>query len=83
MFHRKWKLYLYFNGIQIKRLKINDIDDIKVMSINIYWHKELFGRNKINAIIRPTKLLMTDEEKKITYWGVVFEKGVDFSGRYD
>lgn len=81
MFKKKWTLYLYYNGILIKRLKINDIDDIKVMSINIWFHKELFGRNKINAVIRPVKLLYTDEKKKKTYWGVVFEKGVDYNGR--
>lgn len=81
MFKKKWVLYLYYNGILIKRLKINDIDDIKVMSINIWFHKELFGRIKINAVIRPVKLLYTDEDNKKTYWGVVFEKGVDYNGR--
>ena len=53
------------------------MSDITTMSINIYFHKELFNRRKINAVIKPVKLLLTDEKKKITYWGVVFEKGVD------
>lgn len=75
--NRRWTLYLYFNGILIKRLKINDIDDIKPMSINILGHKELFGRRQINAVVRPVRLLLTDEKKKKTYWGVIFEKGVD------
>lgn len=78
---KKWTLYLYYNGVLIKRKKIENIDDITVMSVNIWGHKELFGRSKINVVIRPIKLLMTDEKKKKTYWGVVFEKGIDINGR--
>ena len=81
LFKKKWTLYLYYNGILIKRKKINDIDDIKVMSINVLGHKELFNNNKINIVIRPVKLLLTDETKKKTYWGVVLEKGVEYNGR--
>ena len=77
LFHKRWTLYLYFNGVRIKRLKIDDISDIKTMSINIWFHKELFNRSKINTVIKPVKLLLTDEIKKETHWGVVFEKGVD------
>lgn len=79
--NRKWTLYLYYNGVLIYRKKIRDIDDITVMSINILGHKELFGKSKINAVIRPVRVLLTDEKKKKTYWGVVFEKGVEFDGR--
>lgn len=74
---KKWTLYLYYNGILIKRKKINDISDISVMSINILGHKELFGKRKVNVVIRPVKLLLTEENKKNTHWGVVFEKGID------
>ena len=74
---KKWTLYLYYNGICIKRKKIRDIDDITVMSINILGHKELFNRSKIKAVIHPVKLLLTEEDKKKTHWGVIFEKGVD------
>lgn len=78
LLHRDlWTLYLYYNGVCIKRKKIRDIDDITVMSINVLGHKELFGKNKVNIVIRPVKLLFTDEKNKKTYWGVVFEKGVD------
>ena len=77
LFPKKWTLYLYFNGICIKRLKIADINDIRPMSINILGHKELFNRSKIKAVIRPVRLLLTDETKKETHWGVIFEKGVD------
>lgn len=78
---KRWKLYLYYNGVLIKRKKISNIDDITVMNINIWGHKELFHKTKINAVIRPTRLLMTDEKRKKTYWGVVLEKGVEFNGR--
>ncbi len=61
---KRWDLYLYYNGIFIKRVKIDDIDDIKPMSINILGHKELFGRAKIKAVISPVKLLLTEESKK-------------------
>ena len=81
LFNKKWTLYLYYNGIQIKRLKINDIEDIKTMSINIWFHRELFHRIKINAVIKPIRLLLTDETKKETHWGVTFEKGVEYDGR--
>ena len=81
LFKKKWTLYLYYNGILIKRKKIRDIDDICVMSINVLGHKELFNNNKINIVIRPVKLLLTDEIKKKTYWGVVLEKGVEYNGK--
>lgn len=77
LFPKKWTLYLYYNGIMIKRKKITDIDDITVMSINVLGHKELFGKRKVNIVIRPVKLLHTDEKARKTYWGVIFEKGVD------
>ena len=79
--NRKWTLYLYYNGIRIKRLKIDDISDIKPTSINILGHKELFGKSQINALIRPVRLLLTEESKKRTHWGVVFEKGVEYDGK--
>lgn len=81
LFNKKWTLCLYYNGILIKKKKINDIDDICVMNINILGHKELFGKSKINAVVRPVKLLLTEEKKKRTHWGVIFEKGVDYNGR--
>ena len=81
MFKKKWTLYLYYNGIRIKRKKINDIDDIGVMSINILGHKELFNKSIVNVVIRPVRLLFTDENKKETHWGVIFEKGVEFNGK--
>ena len=74
---KEWTLYLYYNGILVKRKKIAGISDITVMSINIWGHRELFHKFKINAVVKPVRLLYTDEKKKKTYWGVIFEKGID------
>lgn len=81
MFKKKWLLFLYYNGIMIKKIRVNDIDDItSEMSIKVYFHKELFGKNIIRLMIKPVKLLKTDEAKKQTHWGVIFAKGVDYNG---
>lgn len=75
-----WTIYLFYNGVQIKKIKM-PIDGIKineqVLFIKVHGHKDLFGNNNITLAVRPQKLLMTNEEKRQTYWGVVFEKGVD------
>lgn len=78
---KRWDLYLYYNGIMIKRVKIKNREDIKTMSINIVGHKQLFGKSKIRTVICPVKLLLTEESKRKTHWGVIFEKGVDVDGR--
>ncbi len=77
--HRKWLLYLYYDGVQIKKIKIDENTEIvkQVLNIRVYGHKNLFGKNIITLMVRPIKLLKTDEKEKKTYWGVCFEKGVD------
>ena len=77
--HRKWKLYLYYDGVLIKKLRIDENTIIKEQALNIRVHgyKNLFGKNNITIMVRPIKLLKTDVDKKSTYWGVGFEKGVD------
>ena len=77
--HRKWKLYLYYDGVLIKKLRIDENTIIKEQALNIrvHGHKNLFGKNNITIMVRPIKLLKTDVDKKSTYWGVGFEKGVD------
>lgn len=78
---KRWDLYLYYNGILIKRVKIDNVDDIRTMSINIVGHSKLFGKSKIRTVITPVRLLLTEEDKKKTHWGVVLTKGVEFDGR--
>lgn len=74
---KKWTIYLFYNGICIKKLKIDGKKKIETMYIRVYGHKKLFGKWIVGLMVEPKKLLKTDEDKKKTYWGVVFEKGVD------
>ena len=77
--HRKWDLYLFYDGTMIKRIKIDENADITklVLYINVKGHKHLFGKNNINLMVRPIRLLKTDEENKKTYWGIRHELGVE------
>ncbi len=75
--NKKWTIYLFYNGICIKKLKIDGKSKIETMYIRVYGHKKLFGKWIVGLMVEPKKLLKTDEDKKKTYWGVVFEKGVD------
>lgn len=75
--NKKWTIYLFYNGICIKKLKIDGKNKIETMYIRVYGHKKLFGKWVVGLMVEPKKLLKTDEDKKKTYWGVVFERGVD------
>jgi hypothetical protein len=76
-----WTLFLFYDGVLIKKVKmlIDEKTEItkQVLFIKVYGHKNLFGKNIITLMVRPRRLLKTEEEKKRTYWGVVFEKGVE------
>lgn len=74
---RKWKVYLFYNGICIKKIKMNDYKEIDTIFIRVYGQKKMFGKHIVGLVVKPAKLLKTEEEKKKTYWGVIFEKGVD------
>lgn len=76
---KEWKLNLYYNGIKIKKLKINknEAPADNVYFIKVFGKKAIFGSNFVEIAVRPTVLLNTNEKKKETYWGVVFEKGVN------
>ena len=75
---RRWKVYLYYDGVLIKRIKAK-IDVInnknKKYIINVYFKKQLFKANKVNIIVSPTYLLHTDEKNKKIYMGVAIERG--------
>lgn len=77
--HRKWKMYLYYNGILIKTLKINENEEPVKNSyvINVWFKKQLFKSNKVQIIVRPKVLLKNNDKEKKTYWGVVFESGIE------
>lgn len=77
--HRKWTLYLFYNGVMIKKVKIPETTEIKkeVLFIKVIGHKDLFGKHIANIMVRPIRLLKTDIDKKKTYYGVAHEIGVE------
>lgn len=77
--HRKWTIYLFYNGMLIKKLKINENTEPnkELYFIKVYGHKNLFGKNIVSLMVRPIRVLNTDEKRKRTYWGVAHELGVE------
>lgn len=77
-FKKKWTMYLYYNGVLIKKLKIdeNEAPHENDYVINVWFKKQLFRSNKVGLIVRPKVLLLNDEEHKKTYWGVILEEGI-------
>ena len=75
---KKWKLYLFYDGILIKKIKLRNEDfQNKPIYITIVGHKDKFGKFIVGRMVVPVRLLKTDENKKITYWGVIDEIGVE------
>ena len=75
--NKKWKMYLFYNGILIGKTKLRDVNEIDAIFLRVIGHKALFGSNNVGLVVRPIKLLKTDEKRKKTYWGTTFEMGVD------
>ena len=77
--HRKWKMYLYYNGILIKTLRISENEEPVKNSyvINVWFKKQIFKSNKVQIIVRPKVLLKNNDKKKKTSWGVIFESGIE------
>lgn len=77
--HRKWKLHLYYNGIKIKTIKINENEAPaeNTYAVNVWFKKFLFKNIVSGVVVRPTRLLKNDERKKETYWGVIMEIGTE------
>lgn len=75
--HRKYKLYLYYNGVLIKVLKINENEAPaeNTYVITVWFKKFIFGNIKSNIIVRPVRILKNDDKHHKTYWGVVLEQG--------
>lgn len=74
---KKWKLYLYYNGVLIKKLKIdeNEAPAKTTYAIRVYFKKFLFQNIVSGIVVKPVVILKNDEIKRKTYWGVVLEKG--------
>mgnify|MGYP002519992825 CR=1 FL=1 len=62
--HRKWKLYLYYNSIHIKTIKIkeNTAPTELTIPINVWFKKQLFANNKVGIIVRPVRIIKNDEK---------------------
>lgn len=78
-FSHKWKLYLYLNGVCIKKLKI-DIDESPKENIYpcyVWFKKQFFGSNLVKIIVRPTRLIYTNDKKRETHWEFKYEEGID------
>jgi hypothetical protein len=75
---KKWKLYLFYDGVLIKKIKLRNEDfQNKPIYITIVGHKDKFGKFIVGRMVVPKRLLKTDESKKKTYWGVIDEIGVE------
>lgn len=74
---KKWKLYLYYNGVLIKKLKISEDEGPAehTYAIKVYFKKFLFQNVVSGIVVRPVRILKNDEKKRKTYWGVVLEQG--------
>ena len=74
----KWDLYLYYNGVCIKKIKI-DQEEAPAENSYVIWvwfKKQIFKSNLVQTIVRPKVLLKNDEKNKKTYWGVILEEGI-------
>lgn len=76
---KKWRLHLYYNGVHIKTLTIdeNTAPAEHVYFVRVFGKKNLFGSNILTIAVRPKVLLDNNDKTRQTYWGVVFEKGVE------
>lgn len=76
---KKWTLYLYFNGILVKKIKIkeNEAPRENTYAVNVWFKKQIFKSNKVNVVLKPMVLLKTDERSRKTYWGTILEEGIE------
>lgn len=76
---KKWNLYLYYNGVKIKKIKVykDKLEDLKNQKymIKVYFKKQLFNSNIVEIIVSPVVVLHTDDKKRIVCVGVVIEPG--------
>jgi hypothetical protein len=67
------------NNLCIKKIYIDEETKPKdeIFVINVWFKKNLFNSNHIKAVVRPTKLIYTNDKKKETHWEFEYEKGID------
>lgn len=76
---KTWKLYLYYNGVLIKKVKISEDErpNEKSYAIRTFFKQQLFKNIVASVVVRPVRLLKTDEKKRRTYWGCTMETGIE------
>lgn len=76
---KQWKLYLYYNGVLIKKVKINEdeMPNENSYPVRTYFKHQLFKNIVASVVVRPVRLLKTDTKKKRTYWGCTMETGIE------
>lgn len=76
---KTWKLYLYYNGVLIKRVRINEDEEPgkQTYAVRVFFKQQLFKNVVASVVVRPVRILKTDEKKKKTYWGVTLEPGIE------
>lgn len=76
---KKWELYLYYNGVLIKKIKIdeNEAPAQNSYAIRVFFKKKLFGNLIAGVVVRPIRLLKNDENSRKTYWGTTLETGLE------
>ena len=74
---KQWKLYLYYNGVLVKKVRISEEEkpNLNSYAIRVYFKQQLFKNIVASIVVRPVRLLKTDNKKKKTYWGVTMEVG--------
>lgn len=74
----KWKLSFYYNKQLIKTIYVDEEEKIfnNFYSIKVRWQKHLFGKNKVQLIVKPTKIILNEKEKKHVHVGVELFEGV-------
>ena len=79
--NKKWKLYLYYNGMLVKKVRIHEQEAPSHNSyvVRVWGKKNIFGSNKVTVILRPVELLKNDDKNLKTHWGAIFERGVDMN----
>ena len=76
---KKWKLYLYYNGVLIKKLRISE-DEAPAQhsyAIRVYFKKQLCKNVIAGVVVKPIRLLKNDEKHRKTYWGTTLETGIE------
>lgn len=79
MKNKKWKLYLYYNGVLIKKIRISE-DEAPAQNsyaIRVFFKKQLFKNVIAGVVVKPIRLLKNDEKNRKTYWGTTLETGIE------